>query len=469
MRSPLEFINEIKKIWPQRSTLKGLIWFWISLILFLSVLFTPIFFILKESELVSSKDFRSYVLIYIFCTAICHLLLFCFWLYWRLLPSSHSMKTTIYFSPHSDEECTDLIHKLYENFCNDLKKRGLSNRIVPYILPQNQTILNPRDAVEKLATTGARLAIHGEIEKGMINGEEASGFKKISFTVKHRAINEDEAKILDNDFRSAFEDRRFFISEKNSFIEKSVVIDNLSEVSCFFIAIAMYLDNDLNGSEELFEHLFHTIKVKTKTDSRLSSFQSSINRFLSLVYSERLYFLYSKSLMNNITNPRLNDEARKCLMLLKKMEQLDTLPLIYYLQYSIINFHFGNIIEAERIINDAKKTFKNDMIPFFSSAFLNLWKGDYAAAVKDYIKLCRWEYENNVIYSVISFLLGIVELHPEKHQIKFAVAFLNDRFLDKNQAIIDYQAFIDATENAKDYQILRNYAISQLNFLIKNK
>ena len=75
------------------------------------------------------------------------------------------------------------------------------------------------------------------------------------------------------------------------------------------------------------------------------------------------------------------------------------------------------------------------------------------------------DYTSDVILSVISFLQSIARSHPEKVQINFGLAFINDRFFDPTKAIEDYESFLEATNDVNKYKHLRDHAMKRLESL----
>ena len=72
----------------------------------------------------------------------------------------------------------------------------------------------------------------------------------------------------------------------------------------------------------------------------------------------------------------------------------------------------------------------------------------------------------DMILSVILFLQSIASSHPEKLQIKFGLAYINDRFYDSTKAIEDYASYLKSTSDVNKNKRLREYATMRLEQLM---
>lgn len=142
----------------------------------------------------------------------------------------------------------------------------------------------------------------------------------------------------------------------------------------------------------------------------------------------------------------------------------------YYLQKAIILFHFNKIKSSFDAVRKAQKLAPtNSPGPHFSFAFLYLWNEDYTRALREYRKAERCTISGiDFILDIILFLQNLYKNCPEKKQLLYALAFINEKYFDRVQAIKDYHTFISETNSIPRMAVLRSHAIRRLSFL-KNK
>lgn len=64
--------------------------------------------------------------------------------------------------------------------------------------------------------------------------------------------------------------------------------------------------------------------------------------------------------------------------------------------------------------------------------------------------------------SVVSFYESLIIQYPERHELKFGSAFINDLFCDRKIAEENYRKFLEALKNNNTYAPLDAYASERL-------
>lgn len=262
-------LDQLYDFWKRRSTFKALIFFILLTNFSLFSIFSFSYFTFDKVKLLETpEEFKNFVFVLAGIYGIINLSIILLWIYWRNVHHIPISGIGIIFAPHSDPECNDLVYRLYDQFKLDLEKRKPTDQITYKILPENRIVRNHDDAINLLTATGARLVIHGFVQKGKIKNEQVEGFKTISFTLRHRTLRQAERKPVMHALASALAYRKFTAYEKNSFFEKDVVIENISEVSCFFISMGLALDGKLESSRKILENVLINMEPKMKNPHR---------------------------------------------------------------------------------------------------------------------------------------------------------------------------------------------------------
>ncbi len=468
-------LDQLEELWKRRSALKSLIAFLIALNIGCASLASVLHVILSNIKFLSKPEdyftFYSYSAVGI---SLANLLLLCLWAYWRSVPRLFDKNIGILFAPNSDRDCEELVFSLYEQFRQDLSKRGISKRINHKLLPRGMVVNNTAEANKMIELSGARLLIYGNVRKGNIDGEHTEGFESISFTVRHRNLAEAEVKPVLRDLANALVYRAFVSKDKNSFIDKRTLIENIGEVASFFIAMALTLDGELNEAESILENLLSILERKllgSRNVIQLNLFKNSVTSCLTATLEARCSQIYYEHVVDNVTQRHVDKYAQKCMALQERILSLNQRTSRYYLLIAVLHFHFGDVAKAKNCVKQALGLSPvNSAAPYYSAAFLDLWQERYDRALMYYLKAeeCT-DYTLDMILSVIVFLQSIARSHPEKIQIIFGLAYINDRFYDSTKAIEDYESFLRATNDINKYKRLRAYATKRLESLKQPK
>lgn len=444
-----QFVEQAFDLWRKRRTFKGFVGLTIILNSMLLIGASGLYFILTKTSVVSNAS--QYATFFVYCAllfGIINIIFLCVWAYWRALPSNSEDKLEILFAPHADAEASDLIYMLYKELCEDIATRQMQHIMQCRHLSENHLVRNPADSHRLLVSTGARLVIYGTVAKGKIKGNDYAGFRTISFSVRHRTLAPNETIHVAKDLAAALAFRTFCVDNNNSFIQHDVVVRNISEVSRFFIGLALTLDGRLDEAIYLLEPLLREVTKKTiaKADNpQLAIFSETIKSCLAIVLETLFNRTYEAGLIDHITQREYDIQALECDNILNKLLALEKRTASFYLGRAIIRFHFGDIDGAFSAVEEAKRlaTF-NSAAPLLSMSFLYLWTKNYEQAYIQYMLAGKSKnYEILTVTSALQFLNTMNILYPDRKELIFALAFVNDRFFDQNVALRDYQSFLD--------------------------
>jgi hypothetical protein len=269
--------------------------------------------------------------------------------------------------------------------------------------------------------------------------------------------------------------RSYIIQESNSFIEKDIVVKNLSDVARFFIAAALTLEGKTKESEPILEELISELEAHRRQNAKQPQrelFYSWVVRFLKGALLQKFNAIYETSLVDNITVKSADGAAIDCQRIIGRLMALPGGSKEFALINAILKFHFGDVSGAKREVNNAKQQHtKTDPSPHLSSGFLNLWEGSYQAALKEYMRAKRYVATNPLnITTVIRFFHGVMDARPDKTQLRFGLAFVNDWFFDRDAGVTEYRKFLEETESVSEtgLQLIRQYARTRLQELESN-
>ena len=123
--------------------------------------------------------------------------------------------------------------------------------------------------------------------------------------------------------------RSFVFQDANSFVEKTIVVRNISEVSSFFVAIALTLDGKVLEAIPIFEHLLSGVTLQKRVANRspqVELFHKAIRDCLQIAYLHQLHGIYDKHIVERITAPEIDDHVQQFESKLKRIEQLSAKP-----------------------------------------------------------------------------------------------------------------------------------------------
>jgi tetratricopeptide (TPR) repeat protein len=373
---------------------------------------------------------------------------FLIWQTWRHIPHFLNDEIGILFAPFSDSDCADLVLSMHSQLERELKQgqpiKNIRCHLIPYKIE-----LNDHEKVTKiLSNSGARVIVYGVLQKASVQGRQVEGFHKITFGMRHRALAEAEVEAVHDSISQAIHDLMFTFESDNSFIERSIVISNISEMSRYFIGLALALDGDIERSIPILRELLGEIDKKSKA----SSFRQPVADALVHALEQKSAAIY-ESMVDNITQPEANAQALAVQETITEIQQYSADKKKYDLTLAVIAFHFGDTRQAKRLLFSLRKMFKKrrDASVLLSLGFIYLWEGNYSMALGKYRHILT---NGDVLgigsfLNVIRFIDGLIQHHPEKPELLFASAFLNEQFFDAKTATREYEIFIASTVSAE--------------------
>jgi len=466
------WLEQIQYIWRRRGTKRGLV----ALFLLFDLCVAPAglavaYFICDKAGLLpSSGAFRQFAAVSSITVAAINGLLLALWLFWRRVPTTRRERIRVFFAPSSQPQCDELVEKLHESFCNDLASRGLGTLIEARLLPHHDLVKDAEGANEFLVRSGGRVVIYGVVDSGQIAGKSVEGFRNIGFGVRHRPLRPEEAQPFVNDLIGAVVERSYLVSEANSFLEYGMVVRNLSEVSRFLVGAALTLDGRRREALAVLRPLYReTCSQLAASPDRipLQAFRRSVTSFLRSALYYEFDSIYESEVVEHITDPSVAPKVAQCQALIDELGELPGQRWSVGLLQAILAFHRGELSEAERWVRLAQRSLgQHELAPHLSLAFLALWRADNAQALKEYIRAKNCPRFNlKTVTSVVRFLDAIADRHPERRQLRFGVAFVNDHFLDKERASAEYARFLSESDGAPELGLLRDYASQRLSHI----
>jgi hypothetical protein len=464
-----ETVDELTYIWRRRSTFRGLLLLLllVNLIVIPAAVSSSYFTLDRLGVLQEPSRFLKFVAFAAAGVAVVNLTALLAWIKWRRIPSRQIGRAAILFAPRPASDSEDLLYSLYDQFKADLAAHGLSGLVSHALVPSDRPVFDHNDAIKLIAETGANVVIFGSLTRGQIAGKTVEGFDSISFTLNHPPLGSGELGSLTETLAGALALRNYAVSNENSFIERNVVVKNLSEVARFFIAVGLTLERKLGTAIPLLEQLLAEGEIKVagpSTTPQLEFFRRAIRRALHAALLAQFNVVYETKLLPHIGLRNGDSAAAECAHIVDRLESISGQIDRYALTRAIFSFHFGRLAEARALALQSKRGIPpNDPSPSISLAFLSLWEGKYGDALKHYLRAKRgdiWDF--NMITNVLGFLEGVIENNPEKQQLRFGLAFLNDAFFDPAVAEKEYAEFLRLTEGKTELKILRNQASSRL-------
>lgn len=458
----------LKDLWYERSTVRALVTFLFFLNALLSSSATWLLSFLGNME--SFKDPKSLFALQIAVVVsllLANAILIILWYYWRSAPTCKPHENTILFSPHYNSECGKLVQSIFERLVYELDRRNMSDSMKAIWLSRNLKVKNSEEANLLISKTNARLIIYGMVDKGNVENEGFNGFKNISFHLRHRRLAKIEEGAVTEDLANALAYRTFTAKENNNFIDNEIVTNNLTEVTLFFISLALTLESKLTEAISILKPLYNQLAVISQRKAispQMRSFTSSVRRCYAVALDARYNKFYKDHLIGNITDRQHDDYFRKGENLLSELLEVDPQRSEYPLRQAIFDFHFDRIDAAFSNIAKARRLApENDPAPHFSFAFLCLWRGQYKRAVMEYNKVASCSNHNISVFGpVLDFIQNIYSKHPSRIEYLFALGFINHYFFDIEKSRQDYTQFLYLSEGVTKYSPLTEFAQSQL-------
>jgi hypothetical protein len=367
------FVEQLSYFWKRRGTIHALFLLLLgfNFIVVPAVVSGSLWFLDKAGVLANADSYYGFAIWATGIWALLNVVLVIIWFFWRQPPHVSPGTIAVFFAPESAPECEETIHQLYDQFKRDLQKRGLAALISHSLIPAGYQIRDGQEADRLLRETGARLVIYGHVERGKIRENMVEGFKTVSFTVSHQQLRQEDIIPLAEALGSAMASRSYVFHESNSFIEKDIVIKNLSDVARFFIAAGLTVDGKVNDSLPILEELFTELELSRRQNPRQPQkelFYNWVVQFLKGALIQQFNLIYDNYLVDNITVRSADDDAKRCQALVDRLITLPGGAKEFALINAILKFHNGDVPAAKREVNNAKQQIsKTDPSPHLSS------------------------------------------------------------------------------------------------------
>lgn len=466
------FLDELAYIWRWRQTFRGLLAaaFVLNLIALPAVLSLAYFVLNRASLLPTPEAFFSFLAGCAVAVAGTNVLLLLVWVYLRRVPIVPIGKVGVLFAPRPASGAEDAVVALYQQFVRDLESRNLTHLVSHALLPYDRPVRNHQDAALVLAQAGARVVIYGTFTKGLIRGAEQEGFESVSFSLRHPPMSVQQFEPVAQTLAGAMVLRSYVASADESFIERQVVVRNLSEVARFFIAVGLTLDGRPAAAIALLDELLIEVDRKRMVgspDPQLEFFRGSIVRAVRAALISDFTDAYEKHLIPRLTTRAGDAAAAKVKKVVDRLVSLSGEDRGWQLATAILKFHEGDVPGAVQTVREAQRCMPvGDPAPSLSLAFLALWDGRYQDALKYYARARRAVAPNPaMVTGVLAFLESVAENNPDRPEVRYGLATVNDSFFDASVARREYAEFLRRTESRSEMSVIRHHAEQRLAIL----
>lgn len=460
--NPMGLTDFVAKYWHKRTSKAGLLVGFVIvfvLVFLVSQAAHPLF---NETGAISNDQESSqhYYQGWLYFLIICETFYSFAWLYWRQILVPRDNAILVIFAPWAADDHQDVVRKLYAQFNVELASRGLNKQIHAKLLPPEETILNNADANRVMSEKGARLVIFGRVSKGGIKGKQAEGFSEIYFSFRNIIAPED-ANLL----ASSFSIEDFQILDENSMVDPHFASKNLSNCACVFIGIGLTAERKYEVARQFWKNLFD--KFNSNAANPINVKQIRFNHLVArwFQWNEFCWIIeyYIKNVADKITSHSVDQHVAVCQDRLNILMRLNPKSPEYLHYGATLQFHRGAIKEALNALDEIEKLNPESLHPIFSRPFLTLWQRKYKPALRYFKRLTNLKSPPPPFtLSVISFYDSLISQYPNRHELKFGSAFINDFFCDRKIAQENYKSFLDVVKNNKTYAPLDAYASERL-------
>lgn len=371
------------------------------------------------------------------------------WGYKRGIPRFNDDKVGILFSSNNLDTLAKEVLELKHGVLEALKRHDLLNLIELKELTTNIKIHGVQDAFSALNKAKGKLLIWGTFEAGRILDKRHAGFQTINFTYSHptNVTSQFHEQII-----TGLSERKWSYEERNDFIERSVLANNIAHVSLHIIGLILLAQRKFVEAEAILGPLdisLEGIRGQSRP-SHLTQFCDMVRqnrvRCLGLQFSQAYDELLWHRGIYSVTTNELQSLGAKLAQAISLSKQDSAL----YNGQAIVHFLSGNIDQALKSAKKSKKMAERaNSIPDFSLGFLFLYKGELRKGLQHYrIGLAKNSRDDRgATFEIVEFLRQVLEKHPEKGQFHYALGMINEEKLDPEIAREEYSAFITKCSN----------------------
>ncbi|MCF7791796.1 MAG: hypothetical protein K9M56_07345 [Victivallales bacterium] len=376
--------------------------------------------------IIFGENKKSLLCIYAFYLLILGLLVILLvWLNLRRIPKFRKNEIGILFAPYNaNGSFSKEIFALFQKFKLELSNQDGTEHIKCKQLPFNHKPTILKTAHNLIKKSNAFIVIHGKFCTGNIQSKKVKGFIDINFTAKSLG----GLTPVDNRFIiSTIGKRAFISSDENSFIDENIIVNNLSDISLYFIALIFLIERNLDRAVEILLNLRN--KYFQSKNKNLKNFSKGISLHLAFCYDLKLDELYSSYLVMQITSSEANHIADLYKELSIKSQKLTGNNNQYYIRIAIFYFHYRRIKDAIKALYKIQNSNNAEEIHVknISLAFLYMWEKNYQKSLEFYRKSHHWIRKNYIeqsskiiVENVITFIKTILRLYVS---VNFAPSF----------------------------------------------
>jgi hypothetical protein len=297
-----------------------------------------------------------------------------YWFHLRRGPIFKTGENGIFFAFNKiDSKTEDTLNILYQKMIASVESENISSKIKIKILPSHISVLNEKQAALIRRKSKAKVLIWGNVERGTINGKnkDLCFNNTIRFTFEHR-LNRQGLYNFNKNISKIILRKDWSINESEQIIDRDYVVNNMKEISLYFIGWVLVLSPvriDIDAGIEILGRIFVKYKEKIELDYDEKILVSKIEWLIGEYFAINFF---------NI-NPRIRDKNKgdkieRAKQLLEGVKDINIDKKYYILDECIINLLEGNISLAFENAEIATKI-TGGSSPFYSLAFLNYYTG----------------------------------------------------------------------------------------------
>lgn len=391
--------------------------------------------------------------VFAYCEAGFYLLILCFvfllWFYKRRAPSFGGNKVGILFSTLNPDELTKEVVQLKAKLMEELKRLDLLNFIELKDLPPNRRIEQVQDGISAINAAEGVLLIWGNFQRGQVRGQNHAGFPALNFTYRH-PVN--VSSQFHEEIGTSLLQRKWTYEERNEFIEKNVVANNIAQVALNIVGLTLLAWGKFDQAEAIFGPLDVSLEPY-----RTQAIRSPLANFCGMVRRNRVRAIalqlgreFDALLWRRGIYTATPDELERWRRKLGEAIILDSQDSRLFGQEAILNFLCGNIEEALRSAKKAKKCApRADSNPDFALGFLRFYKGEMQKACAHYRVAFAKKASSELlsIFEIVEFIRQVVERHPEKIHLHYALGRMNEERLDPGIAETEFGRYIQESKS----------------------
>ena len=254
--------------------------------------------------------------------------------------------------------------------------------------------------------------------------------------------------------------------------------ENLSDIASFFLGVCLTCEGNLDLARIHWKDLLDrtTAKIKVAHPLKYRAFHAMVDRWYRNNEFYWAVVYYNKELIANIGSRDSDQQASTCRAVLDALAprklgswghngtqdwmNCKSADLLHF--RAILDFHFGDIREARRKVEAALKLNPNGAKELFSLGFINLWQGKFGPALKYFQRVEKTAVLPAIIINLLEFYQALIKQHPDRPELRFGLAFINDGFCDSSTALNDYTLFRKQSKDKPQYDKLRSFTQERL-------